>query len=360
MDVYEQLREILDTHPSGAPKSAAFDKILRILFTPDEASLAVHMSFAPKSIESIARAAGIEPVEAEKTLENLANKAIIFCRDKSGERSYALLPTIPGLFEFPLMKGGGTPETDELGKLWEEYHHDGLSAAFSGSPTPVARVVPVNKSIEPKDRVHPYEEIAKMIEDADYIAVTQCACRVSIGKCDAPKDVCMIFGPAARFLVSRGFGREVDKKEGLETLDRAEKAGLLHTSNNSSDRANFICNCCPCCCTILRGRTSLNLPHAFATSPFEASVDEGECTGCGVCAEERCPMGAIEMRNDVAVVYGENCIGCGLCVTECPTEAIKLVRRLDQPEISSNIREMGLKVAKEKGKLETFIKIMQR
>jgi hypothetical protein len=32
MDVYERLREILDTHLSGAPKSKALDEILRIPF----------------------------------------------------------------------------------------------------------------------------------------------------------------------------------------------------------------------------------------------------------------------------------------------------------------------------------------
>ncbi len=50
MDTYERLQEILDAHPSGAPKSAAFDEILRILFTPEEAALAVHMSFAFRAV----------------------------------------------------------------------------------------------------------------------------------------------------------------------------------------------------------------------------------------------------------------------------------------------------------------------
>jgi hypothetical protein len=51
MDVYEKLREILDAHPSGAPKSKAFDEILRILFTHEEAELAIYMSFSPKPVQ---------------------------------------------------------------------------------------------------------------------------------------------------------------------------------------------------------------------------------------------------------------------------------------------------------------------
>jgi uncharacterized ferredoxin-like protein len=33
MDIYERLREILDSHPSTAPKTKSIDEILRILFT---------------------------------------------------------------------------------------------------------------------------------------------------------------------------------------------------------------------------------------------------------------------------------------------------------------------------------------
>ena len=57
MDIYERLREILDSHPSTAPKAKSIDEILRILFTPEEAAIAVNMSFKNKSVSSIAKAA---------------------------------------------------------------------------------------------------------------------------------------------------------------------------------------------------------------------------------------------------------------------------------------------------------------
>ena len=107
MDVYERLREILDAHPSGAPESKAFDEILRILFTHEEAELAIHMSFSPKPAHEIASACGIPTDEAEHLLESMADKAVIFSREKDGKLSYGLLPTVPGLFEFPLMRGAG-------------------------------------------------------------------------------------------------------------------------------------------------------------------------------------------------------------------------------------------------------------
>ncbi len=358
MDTYEALRTILDAHPSSAPPSAFFDEILRILFTPDEAALATHMSFAPKSADSIAAAAGIEPGKAAAYLEAMADKAIIFCRDKEGKRSYGLNPTIPGLFEFPFMKDSDTGDHAALGRLWEQYHREALGASFADSPTSLARVIPVGEALESTTRVHPYEEVARLIEEAEYIALARCACRVSIGACDAPTEVCLIFNAQARFLVQRSFAREIGIEEARDVLDRSEKAGLVHTSNNSADRASFICNCCRCCCTLLRGRTQLDLPHAFAPSGFEARIDSIACTGCGICAEGRCPMDAIRIDDDTAVIDADRCIGCGLCVTACPVGVLSLVRRDVQPDVPPNLQEMSVRILTEKGKLKAFMKVM--
>jgi Fe-S-cluster-containing hydrogenase component 2 len=359
MDIYERLREILDSHPSTAPKTKASDEILRILFTPVEAAVAVKMSYKAKSVSNIAKAAEISESEAKQHLESMANKGIIYSKNKEGEKLYSLLPLIPGVFEFPFMKGGQTPMHKRLGQLWEEYHNEALGTSFAGQPTPLMRVVAVEKSITAQDRIHPYEEVKNFINNANYIALTKCACRVSVGKCDKPKEVCLIFGEAAEFLVERGFARQISKEEGMKVLDQAEEAGLVHTSNNSADHANLICNCCPCCCTVLRGRTQLKHTHAFEPSRFEAYVTGEDCTGCAICAEERCPMKAIEMKDNVAFVNTQECIGCGLCVTGCPAEAIKLVERKQIPSIPATVREMGAKVLQEKGRLDAFLKIMQ-
>ena len=360
MDVYEKLRRILDAHPTGAPPSTAFDRILRILFSPEEAGLATHMNFAPKAVDAIASAAGLSPSQAETMLENMAGKATIFSREKDGRKYYGLLPTIPGLFEFPLMKGRITPVHDELAGLWNAYHDEGLGASFAGKPTPVARVVPVEQALDGSARVHPYEEVAKLIDEVDFIALAQCACRVSVRACDAPTETCLFFDAPARFLAERGYAREITREEAREVLDRAETAGLVHTSGNSADRAAFICNCCPCCCTILTCQTKLGVPHGFATSGFQARVDGEACTGCGICADDRCPMGAIEMVEDMARVHEEVCIGCGLCVTGCPADAMVLERRTAVPEVPATVKDMAVRVLKEKGKLKDFMEVMKK
>jgi Fe-S-cluster-containing hydrogenase component 2 len=360
MDMYEKLRQILDTHPSGAPKSEAFDKILRLLFTPEEVEIALGMNFSPRPVEEIAEEAGLPVEKAEKLLEAMADKVVIFGREKDGKKQYGLVPTIPGLFEFPFMKGGGTPLHEELGRLWEEYHHEALGKSFAGTSTPLMRVVPVETSLSTQSEILPYQEVRDLVDEASYIAVTECACRVSVNACDKPRDVCMVFGSPAKFLVERGYAREIDTEEAYRVLERAEEAGLVHTSNNSADRGNLICNCCPCCCTVLRGRTQLDIPNAFATSAYVAEVNPEACTACGVCADERCPMDAIEVAGDFAVVTPEKCIGCGVCVSTCSAEALKLVERTDRPDISPTVTDMAVKILTEKGKLEEFMEVMKK
>jgi Na+-translocating ferredoxin:NAD+ oxidoreductase subunit B len=359
MDTYESLRQILDASPTGAPPSKTFDEILRILFSPEEASLAVHMALSPRKLSAIAQDAGLPEDEAGKMLEAMADRAVIFSREKDGIRFYSLLPTVPGLFEFPLMKGVISSEHEKLGKLWDEYHREALGASFSGRPTPIARIIPVEQSMRAATKVEPYEEVARLIDSVKYFALAQCACRASVKGCDRPTEMCLIFEGAGRFLVQRGFAREISREEAHRVLDLAEKSGLVHTVSNSADKPTFICNCCPCCCTILTCSTQLGLPNAFSPSAFEARIDAEACIGCGLCADDRCPKKAIEVLDDKAVLAFEKCIGCGLCVSACPAEAIALTRRADPPQVLPTLQELGMKILGEKGKVEAFLSQMK-
>ena len=360
MDSYEKLRQILHKHPTGAPKSKSFDEILRLLFTPEEVEVACGMVFVPRSVPEIAKVVGVNEDEVMELCESMANKGIVFGRKKEGQMAYALLPTIPGLFELPFMTGGGTPMHDRLGKLWMEYHHEAMGEEFAASKTPLARVIPIEKTLDASVEVLPYEAVSKMLDRAKTFGLSQCACRVSVGGCDNPREVCLTFDKFAQFLIERKLAREITREKAEDTLQVAEEAGLVHTTNNSQDRLNFLCNCCTCCCTILRGLVQLKNPNAFARSRWHAEVDEDVCIGCGVCEDERCPIGAVQVVEDVARVDPELCIGCGLCATTCEVEAISMVPREHAPETPSTVSEMGLKIATEKDRLDDFMKLMKR
>ena len=44
-----------------------------------------------------------------------------------------------------------------------------------------------------------------------------------------------------------------------------------------------------------------------------------------------CPVGAVTMDNNVAVVDFAKCIACGTCVEGCPTKAITFMHIIREP-----------------------------
>ncbi len=166
-----------------------------------------------------------------------------------------------------------------------------------------------------------------------------------------------MFDSTARFLIDRGFAREITREEAVQTLRIAEEAGLVHTCNNSQDRLTVICNCCPCCCVVLRGRTQFETHHAFANSRWHASVNPQLCTGCGTCKDQRCPIGAVDLNDGIASVDQTRCIGCGLCVSTCPGNALEMVPRKIPVSTPTTVTEMGIRVLREKGRLEDYMSL---
>ena len=359
MDVYEALQAKLAKHAMGAPKRDEFLEILHILFTPEEAELAVHLPFAPQRVREIATSLGRPVDEVTRICEQLAEKTLLYSIEIRGNKLYMLFPSAPGLFEFPFMKNamspGSIPDVDfgRLGKLWWRYHDDGWGLEMGNSPTPAARVIPVQQSISPDLQVFAYEEVATFVKNARYVAVSDCPCRTTQKNCDAPTDVCMALDFGARFLVERGAARMVTKDEAMATLKRAEDAGLVHCASNTRDAVEYICNCCPCCCGILGVTTRLTGAVSKPQSNFYSTVIADACTACGVCVD-RCPTKAITL-GDVAVVEVDKCIGCGLCVSGCGFEAMALVRKANSVEPPATNPDLYAILADEKGRTEGFM-----
>jgi ferredoxin len=56
----------------------------------------------------------------------------------------------------------------------------------------------------------------------------------------------------------------------------------------------------------------------------KAVIDEGLCTGCGICIDV-CPNQALEIVDGLAkLTKPEKCDGSGACVEACPVQAITL------------------------------------
>lgn len=358
MTNYQRLQQKLHLHPAGAPATDTFDRILRILFSESDAAIAAELNFVLMKLATIAQKTGQPEAELQTALEAMADRGLVYAKaDRQGNPRYSLLPTIPGLFEFPFMRLENVTLRDELGRLWHQYHNEALGNEFAGSKTPQMRVIPVQKSLPITTEVLPYEIVSSMIERAEYIALADCACRVSMNNCDKPREVCLVFGAHGQFLVERGKGRQIDQRQALQVLAQAEDAGLVHTCNNSQDEFSVVCNCCSCCCTILRGLSELKNPNAFAHSGFIIKYVESECISCMACLADRCPVKAIKENGELVAVDAGRCIGCGLCVSVCPTEALSMVHRESTPATPATGRELVGTVLMEKGRFEDFMKM---
>lgn len=147
-----------------------------------------------------------------------------------------------------------------------------------------------------------------------------------------PLDVCMQFGMGAQFAIERLGGRRVSKQEAMEVLTRAEEAGLVHMSMNTTEDIGFICNCDRWHCVVVKSALAKPRPALFFNSGFQPRFDPDLCTACETCID-RCPAGALSMGEDqVPRVDLDRCFGCAVCATGCPSEAVSMVNKPGFPE----------------------------
>lgn len=59
------------------------------------------------------------------------------------------------------------------------------------------------------------------------------------------------------------------------------------------------------------------------------------CLGLGSCLKA-CPVKAVRMEKNLAVINADLCTGCGLCVQECPNNVIALVPRQARWQVACN------------------------
>ncbi len=350
---YDRLIDKLNQFPAGAPRTEKFIELLKTLFTEDEAEVAAALPVLPSSLPSIAESMERDEAELKPILEKMADKGLAYHRVRQEEDFYSLFPLVPGIFELQFMKGEVSDKTKKLAGLFDEMWYSGWADDLFASKTQMARVVVMEKEIPSGVEVFPYEKVSKFIEEAEDISLSVCYCRHEkdlLGKsCGKAKDVCLQFGPFARFVVERDFGRKITKEEAYKVLDKAEEEGLVHLSDNSQKHVNFICNCCGCCCGILGGITRLNKPHSVATSHFIVEIDTDTCSACGACVD-RCHFGALTV-NETAELDPDKCLGCGLCNIVCPTESMSMRRRDEIGEPKRDFRELMTAIMQEKGKL---------
>ncbi len=342
-EIYKRLANRLDRLPGGFPAtdSGVEIRILKRLFTPDQAELACHLTLLSETVPVIALRSGLPVEKTAALLTKMAHKGLVF--KSSDPPRYMAAQFVVGIWEYQV--GHLNPGLVADMELYFPYLFD--ASAWQASPQ--MRTIPVGRSVDAGLEILPHERAEALIGKKESFVVTPCICRKEqklIGKgCDRPLKACISFGAAESYYIETGAGRRASHDEVLEILKLADKSGLVLQTSNGRD-ISWICTCCGCCCGVLRNLKQYPRPAELVAAPFMARLDPSLCNGCGVCAK-RCQMNALKIHDDRATLNHDGCIGCGLCVSTCETGALVLERKpvRQQPRVPLNTATSMLRLA---------------
>jgi Na+-translocating ferredoxin:NAD+ oxidoreductase subunit B len=339
-DVYQRLAEFLDTFPQRYPLNTQTGIELRILkriFTPEEAEMTMKLKATPESATEIAERIGTDPEATEKELYDMSKNGLIYRTGKPGSYKYMATAFLIGLIELQANR-----MTPELAKDMKEFEPYLFEDSWMKGNTRALRTIPVAESVDSGVQVMPYESAEEAIRSSRHIAVSECFCRKMSGllnePCDRPLEVCFLFGSGTHYFVENGLARYISQEEALAILKQGIDAALV-CQMTSPQKPASMCMCCDCCCVSLRTYKKQAKPSEWVNSNFFARVSEDACTGCELCVD-RCPMDAVSI-DDTAYVDPDRCIGCGLCAVACPTEAIKVYRKDKEKEFVPEVDLSG-------------------
>jgi len=293
------------------PRSERLRRIFEKLVTVEQAEILLEL---PSPAGEIADRMGMDAETVEHQVEYLYRKGMAVPTSKG----YFLPRSITQLHDTTITD----PDvTDELLDLWQEFSEeewftDRRDELLLGEQKVTHKVVPMVRALLTAQDALPEEDVRAVMAGADSIAVVACPCRTRARQCDAPVETCIQFRKAADYVTARGTGREISAGEAMVIIDSSEEHGLIHILLPYG----VVCNCCSCCCNIVRPLAKYGkISQGLTPSSYRAVVSEETCTGCQACLDQ-CYFEALRMQDGVASVDIEKCFGCGRCVVACPVE----------------------------------------
>lgn len=348
-NIYEKLAGRLNQF-DYPPKAVGdtYSGILQTMYTREEAEIAADFPEGMHTVRALAAKFNRNEEELTEILESMGRKGTIFTsRSASSERVYQLMPFLPGAYEYKIKQYKNNPEELKkllynVGKLDKETRELLKKQAAENPrmthPLPGFRTLTLNEGIEGKKEVLTFENALELIDQQTSISGMPCPCRTVVapviyGPCKTvgiPELSCFSFGRVADYMIEQKYAKRITKDECKELVRLCNKAGLVQNTNNFTDELQFLCNCCSCCCGVLKPASILGpkiggVDSFIGKSNFAPVRDVEKCIGCGSCVQ-RCPLKAISLQDGIAVTDMKLCIGCGQCQIACPVESISMIR----------------------------------
>jgi ferredoxin len=371
---YRLLQRQLDRTVTGAPPSPRLAQILRLLYPPRDVELAGRLPLHLTVLEDLAARLKMPAEPLLDHLTEMAHRGLVFDVEHDGRRYFCLAPLVLGFFEFTFMRTREDLPLAELARLFDEYlledSRDGVSRSFFRGSTQFGRVL-MHEEALPDDamEVLDWQRASHIVQTATALGVSLCACRHKashLGRaCDRPQRVCLSLNYSADALIRNGFCEPIATAEAMRILQTSKELGLVQISENVQRRTSYLCNCCGCCCEMLRAMRVGEIRNAVTTSAWIMQVDSQKCSGCGRCANA-CPIEAIEVGPKLdesgsagplrtARLREDYCIGCGVCCGVCQRDAICMKPRTQRVFTPETIIDRMALMAVERNKLADFI-----
>lgn len=305
-------------------KSKSLLSLLQDIFSEKEAEV---ISLLPATSLNVAEKINLSNKEVKKILIDLFYRGIVIVENLNGEDLFKIPEDVGVFMDLVLFDlNRYSKKGKSFYDRWKEfYNKEYLIQKAVNEEDLGLRVIPINKSFQVKEysRIQTLEDIKKILENAKIISVENCACRTRERNCEYPLEVCLGLNDLAEYCIERNIGRKISLQEALDIVEWTENKGLVHMTSNS-DNPNVICNCCTCCCSLMKAVLETDNKKALTKSRYRVQIDNNLCDNCLICTKI-CHFKCLINKGGKLYQDIENCYGCGLCTSVCPQKAIKLI-----------------------------------